>query len=394
MATKRKRSCGRIMLLAAGGLLGLCLLLAGVSALVNQSFPRRSPVVERLSEFDKARIAETIHLRQTLGAEVLPGWDQAKIPVILYNEEYAFLIGVQDPPDGWVSVPSGRQAGAAWERVPDDTALGEPYYRQPLMEGVGPQNFTTQIGEHYSANLMTLDWFRIALAEQFRADLPAPLKPVFPYKIATNLFMPGSDRWGTALLHEAAHAYQGILAGERLEAGEQAGQQRADRYPYEDEAFKEDWQTELNLLNEALRAGTDDEAHALAEDFLAQRSARRQRAGLPADLIDYERHREWVEGIGKYAEFSSYRLAATTPGYKPIESVASDPEFHGYQSYSQHWNNEVNQIRLMAGADGDGRFYYTGMAQAVLLDRLATGWKARLFEDDIWLEDLLAQAVQ
>jgi hypothetical protein len=206
--------------------------------------------------------------------------------------------------------------------------------------------------------------------------------------------MPGSDRWGTALLHEAAHAYQGMRAAERLDAAELAGQRNAGRYPFEDENFVDDWHTELNLLNEALRAQTSEESHELAEKFLAQRAARRELAGLPADLIDYERKREWVEGIGKYAEFSIYRLAATTPGYEPAVEVAGDTDFHDYKSYQQHWNNEVNQIRLMAGADGDGRFYYTGMAQAVLLDRLSPGWKDRLFDDDVWLEDLLAQALQ
>jgi hypothetical protein len=48
----------------------------------------------------------------------------------------------------------------------------------------------------------------------------------------------------------------------------------------------------------------------------------------------------------------------------------------------------------MAGDEGDGRFYYSGFAQAVLLDRLAPGWKAQLFDEGAWLEELLAQAVE
>jgi hypothetical protein len=34
------------------------------------------------------------------------------------------------------------------------------------------------------------------------------------------------------------------------------------------------------------------------------------------------------------------------------------------------------------------------MAQAVLLDRLAPGWKAQAWSQDVWLEDLLAQSIQ
>jgi hypothetical protein len=38
--------------------------------------------------------------------------------------------------------------------------------------------------------------------------------------------------------------------------------------------------------------------------------------------------------------------------------------------------------------------YYTGMAQALLLDRLSPGWKDRAFEQGVWVEDLLRQAVR
>lgn len=394
METKGKRSCGRVILFAAGGLIGLCLLLAGISALANQGLPRQSPVLDRLSDLDKIRAAEIVHLRRSLGAEVLPGWDQAEIPMLFYNEEYAFLVGLQDPPDGWQTVPGGRRVGGPWEQVPDDTVLGEPYYRQRLEEGVSPQNFTVQVGSHYTANLMLLDWFRISIGDQFREDLPAPLKPIFPYRIAVNLFMPGSDRWATAVHHEAVHAYQGLRAAGRLEAAELAGREREDSYPFDDPAFQEAWQVELNLLNEALRAGTEAEMRELAGRFVAHRSARRDQFGLPADLIEYERCREWAEGIAKYGEFRIYALAATAPRYEPLPETVGDPEFHRYESYTRHWNSEVEQIRRMADDVGDGRFYYSGMAQAVLLDRLAPGWKERLFDDGVWLEDLLAQAVQ
>jgi hypothetical protein len=47
----------------------------------------------------------------------------------------------------------------------------------------------------------------------------------------------------------------------------------------------------------------------------------------------------------------------------------------------------------MAGNDGDGRFYDSGMAQAALLDRLLPGWKAQFFDEGVFLEELLATAV-
>lgn len=47
----------------------------------------------------------------------------------------------------------------------------------------------------------------------------------------------------------------------------------------------------------------------------------------------------------------------------------------------------------MARAGDESRFYYTGMAQAVLLDRLDPDWKSWLFEPGVWLEDLLVEAI-
>ncbi len=48
----------------------------------------------------------------------------------------------------------------------------------------------------------------------------------------------------------------------------------------------------------------------------------------------------------------------------------------------------------MTGQEGETRFYYTGFAQGVLLDRLDPDWKSQAFEPGVWLEDLLRQAVQ
>lgn len=50
-------------------------------------------------------------------------------------------------------------------------------------------------------------------------------------------------------------------------------------------------------------------------------------------------------------------------------------------------------MQNQASREGDGRFYYSGWAQAVIPDRLLPGWQARAFDQDVWLEDLLREAV-
>ena len=58
------------------------------------------------------------------------------------------------------------------------------------------------------------------------------------------------------------------------------------------------------------------------------------------------------------------------------------------------WSAQINEVTRTAGRKGETRFYYSGMAQAVLLDRLLPGWKERAFEPDFMLEDLLRETVE
>ena len=162
-------------------------------------------------------------------------------------------------------------------------------------------------------------------------------------------------------------------------------------YPWENDNLREDWQRELDLL---ARVASGDRRGNLStgRGFLAVRYSRRLSAELSADLIGFERQREWVEGIGRYAELSVYRLGRASSGYVPSEEIHDDPRFHQYEKFENRWNREIDQMKRMASDGDESRFYYTGMAQAVLLDRLDPDWKGRLFEPGVWLEDLLSDA--
>ena len=72
--------------------------------------------------------------------------------------------------------------------------------------------------------------------------------------------------------------------------------------------------------------------------------------------------------------------------------TSSLPDFDDYSGFDTRWSREISQLTMMADDKGDGRFYYTGMAQAFLLDRLMPSWKLQSFEENIWLDDLLDTA--
>ncbi len=205
--------------------------------------------------------------------------------------------------------------------------------------------------------------------------------------------MRNSDSYVALVLHESFHAFEGLSAPQRLLAGEMANIRHQDAYPYQEEAFVAGWQAELDLLTAALQAEDDAESAVLVQQFLAKRAARREAARLSETLVGYEQQREWVEGLAFYTELAILRLANADADYQPVEALAADPEFDHYENFTRRWQQEVDQISRMAAEDGDGRFYYSGMAQAVLLDRLLPEWKKQIFDEGVFLEDLLATAV-
>ncbi len=388
MAGRRVR-WGRLLARLFLGGVAVLLLLAILGALDGRGLPRRSSVVDRLAPREKARLAEALHLHRALGDSVWPGWSRQDLPVVLYNERFAFLVGLADPQPGWIKVPGRKVHGGPWQIVPGDSFAGAPYYRQPLPgPGEIPEAFTVRVGERWAASVPTYEWFRISLAAEIRRGLPAPLAAVFPFRLALRLLIGGVDGYVCIIEHEAFHAWQGSQAAERLAAAERATALEVG-YP-ESQALEHEWSREAEPLARGALARSRAECLAQAREFLARRGQRRVLGHVAPALADYERRREWLEGLAKYAELECWRRAAGTPGYRPLAELAGDGDFRGYAGFEQKWRRELAQLRW---ARGDTRFYETGLAQAAMLDRLAPGWKARALAGDESLEELLAEAV-
>jgi len=395
---KRNRGCLNILLIFAA----LLLALVGFLYWDNHALPAASPVLERLSAADQARLAEAIHLRQSLGDAVMPGlkgtpgFGAADIPVLAFNERYAFLVGLPEPAAGWRSVPQGEQFGVAWQPVPDETFQGQVYYRQELDTSLDTtQNFAVQIGDRYTASLTTGDFAPIGLANEIRSELPPVLSDLLPLRLYTGILLRGADGYTSLLAHESFHAYAGSMAPEKLAQAEQASRSQ-DHYPWEEQPLIDAWQEELDLLSMGAEAAwgeaTEAEVLELAQRFLAQRQNRYLTMGLSPELIAYEQQREWVEGLARYAELDIWRQAYLDKDYQPLPEALALDDFDAYQGFPQRLAQEIDQIPRMASNEGDGRFYYTGFAQAALLDRLLPGWKERVMQEGIWLDDLLEEA--
>ncbi len=387
-----QRKKGRVVVFVILGLAGLCLAAGFISFFINRDLLGRTETADRLSEIDLAHEAQATRLRLSLGSQVWPGWGEANIPSIYYNDAYAFLVGLNAPANGWsLPLSINRTVGVSWEEV---TGQRMDYLRQPVKDGgraIGA--FVVRVGDTWVACLPTYAAFQSNFYQGFQQQLPPVVSEIFPFKIAQQVILGGSERYVTSMLHEMFHAFQANVALDRLVASEKVAQLEKD-YPWDNALSEQAWKDELALLTGALKGGSVEETKSLVGQFLAKRQARRMSVALPSEMVNYERQREWLEGLAKYAELSIGLAAARAPGDRYlVGGIQVDPDFKGYSGYEQFYNMQMDQVGSLTNYKDETRFYYTGMAQAILLDRLMPGWKQSAIKD-AFLEDLLADAVK
>jgi hypothetical protein len=311
-------------------------------------------------------------LKQELGETVWPGLGAADIPVLIWNRDTSFLVGFEEAP------PS-------WNQVANDDFQGQPYFSQPTDDH---ENFAVRIGGRWVASMASKLETDLFVREMIQNMLPPPFEQIIPYRL---LIQP-SEVQMSGVLHESFHVFQAQEAPARFDDAEEA-YAVGDAYWSADEAMREAWQTEIELLEGALTTDTIAEAAVLADQFLEQREARRSAGGLSSELVNYERRLEWLEGLAKYVELEIWRQAADDASYTYVPEMANDPDFEEYETFDRRWSQEIDQMNRQASREGDTRFYYTGMAQARLLDRLHPGWQDQIFDGEVWLENLLSAVV-
>jgi hypothetical protein len=366
---KRNRKITVIIL----SLLGLCLLTAGLSIISNQFLPKASPSTDRLTQEDLFRAEETLNLMTDLGEQTWPGLNSS-IPLILWNESHAFLLNSQEHFEDWRVLE-----GATVNNLPVYVQENKANY----------QAFTELLSNgRYAGSMATKDATNIGFITLFRENLPPVISQIFPYRI----LLLSTDHYITALVHESFHAYQAENYPERFDDAEKS-YQSTDAYEDIFPDMSEDWQIEVQFLLDALEEEDRVKQITLVKDFLETRENRREKAGLPENLVLYEKRYEWLEGSAKYVELEIWKQAANSTEYQPVDEIFIDQDFDDYQGYEKRWKNEKTSMKNAAKNIGDSLFYYTGMLQGRLLDILMPDWKTKINDPGIWYEDLLRDAI-
>ncbi len=294
-----------------------------------------------LTPDDKAEISEALRLQKSLGDQVWPGFAQAEIPVVLYNNHYEFLAGT-------------RKVSPTWMPVTNDQFDEKKYYRRNATKA---QSFAVKVDARWVASVTAFDCM----------NHESPMKVTRDFHIV-------------AILHEMFHAYQATQSAKRFSKA--LGTYSVEtRYPAKNPEFAAGWDREGTLLAGAMKATDGTAVRDLTREFLKARTVRRAQARLNSDLLAYERELEWLEGLGQYAEIRFYELAA---------SHRDEPAYSKYRPGLPYWQSHLFLLeRQVSRQSGDLRFYFSGMAQARLLDRLDPDWKKTALRRGVYLENLL-----
>jgi hypothetical protein len=144
---------------------------------------------------------------------------------------------------------------------------------------------------------------------------------------------------------------------------------------------------EGQLLYAALRAESAEDTRKKVRQFLAVRGLRQ--GELEAPLVDFEKGAESNEGMAEYAGTKAVVDGMAAAKEKRVEAMFSHTDGPRYLQEKYDKLNSVTRI----GNNDRLKFYYTGSAQGLLLDRLSPGWKEKVQEKAAAVQDLLAGAV-
>ncbi len=371
----------------------LCVATGLVSILLNQTIPTQSKNSSILSATELSILKEANNLKENLGDKVWPGFGNLTIPVVLFNESTAFLSGSTQPDSGWIRVPNKETQGQKWNLYSETLVNGVPIYSQ-IVEDPGNNigAFTVKVSNQYTASMTTYEWSRILMVNYLKEDLPAGLKQGFPYWFFP--FRLYTIDWHLmAIMHESFHAYQGSIVPDRLDQAELLQREMDNQYFWEENGASNLWKEEATILQAALKADNQIDQKALVEQFLNHRKERRITTKLTESMIQYEQEREWLEGLAKYFELSVWKTASSDSSYEPIKELSNEANFQAYLTYPSRWKQELQTLVTQSSRPDETKFYYSGMAQAMLLDSMMPDWKTQIFQPGTTLEQLLQKAV-
>lgn len=144
---------------------------------------------------------------------------------------------------------------------------------------------------------------------------------------------------------------------------------------------------ESRLLYSALKSKNRSELKKKVRQFLAIRRLRQSE--LEARFAGFEKGAELNEGLAEYAGTKAVALGIEAAGRKQISMAFATLDSRAYLLKKYEMLDAISNV----GRNVRRKFYYTGSAQAFLLDRLLTDWKTKVQMEGLSLQELLEKSV-
>jgi hypothetical protein len=188
------------------------------------------------------------------------------------------------------------------------------------------------------------------------------------------------------VFHEAFHAFQRDAArpGARWRLENALTLFDYSAAPARNQAL---FAVEGRILRAALRASDEESVRKKVRQFLAVRQLRQEELG--PRLAEFEKGAESNEGLAEYAGTRAVVAGMEAVRHKRVAVPFTSLDASGY--LRDKFATLHSLIRI--GRNDRLKFYYTGSAQGLLLDRLLPAWKGRVQQKAVAVQDLLAEAV-
>ena len=319
-----------------------------------------------------------------LGDRLYPGWEFEKTPVLFYRPKVQeLLINFPHQPAGYVEYSGFNPLGKETIYARNDSTRF----------AVDDQNTSSEIDS--IPVLVVADPYS-SMRNQLRDVLTQRTKEFAASWLEEWSFIPNPYDKLAVILHEAFHVYQAKRAPNKS-----ADEMAVAQYPLLDPVNNALYVLEGGILKDALLSGDRAARLQKIREFVAVRSYRHSL--LDSNSVEYENLNEFVEGTAKYVE---YKFLQTGESIDPGPEMYYQTGFHGYRGVLSAMLRDRldNMVNIVAVNDdrfgnkyGSGplrlKLYELGACQALLLDDVMPNWKDQIFNDGIYLCDLLRRSV-
>lgn len=329
-------------------------------------------------------VKECRNITKILGAKLYPDWHFEQTPILFYRP------GVQEILINFPHQPKGYQILKGSHLLGNETV----YFRNgETIFAEDDQNTTTKI-EGIEVLVVADTFSRMRNQLQFVAGSPDQKFKDDWFKDWN--FIPSPYDEMQMILHESFHVYQNTKAPNK-----NADEGAIARYPVLEPINNALYVLEGNIIKDALLTTDKNLRREKIKEFVAVRNFRQAR--LEKDLVEYENLNEFKEGLAKYVE---YKFLQDGENINPINEMWYRNGFRGYKGELSKLFEKVvqNMVKIIAVDDdrfgnkyGSGplrfKLYDLGAAQALMLEDVMPTWKNTIFNDKIYLSDLLKQSL-